>query len=476
MINRLWAFRDSERAWLLKAVIVAAVLCVDLLAGMRATPKLILLAAALGVGLLIFLLFSRWMELGIAALVPATFLGRVTVGTGTNVPFNLAILLSAFLLGLWILQMFVVHKEVRLLPSRVNLPAIIMIVITTLALVAGNINWIPIVRARASFFAQIGGWMLYVFSVGLLLLVGNRVRSLDWLQRITWLFLIFGGVYVCSRLVPGLTRFTDQFFLRPGGYENPFGSVFWIWIAAVAFGQALLNTALRPAWRVSTGLLFAATLYISWFQSREWVSGWLPPLIAVGVIVWLTSWRWGAALTLAGGLLVVYQFSSVSSAVMTTTQEYSLHSRTATWPILYDLIKANPILGLGPSNYYYYTPLYSLFGWYVNFNSHNNYLDLLAQTGVLGLGAFAWLAGEIGFLGWRLRKTVRDPFSQAYVITALGGLVGVLFSGFLGDWFLPFLYNVGTSGFRFSIYAWLFLGGLVAIEQIQRQPEGGLGG
>jgi hypothetical protein len=36
----------------------------------------------------------------------------------------------------------------------------------------------------------------------------------------------------------------------------------------------------------------------------------------------------------------------------------------------------------------------------------------------------------------------------------------------LGDWILPFVYNVGFSGFQASVLVWLFLGGLVAVEQM----------
>jgi len=53
----------------------------------------------------------------------------------------------------------------------------------------------------------------------------------------------------------------------------------------------------------------------------------------------------------------------------------------------------------------------------------------------------------------------------------LGGLVGTLAAGMLGDWILPFVYNVGLHGYRSSVIFWLFLGGLVALEQIIRHPK-----
>ena len=36
--------------------------------------------------------------------------------------------------------------------------------------------------------------------------------------------------------------------------------------------------------------------------------------------------------------------------------------------------------------------------------------------------------------------------------------------GILGDWVLPFFYNIGMTGFRSSVLVWLFFGGLVSLE------------
>jgi hypothetical protein len=102
----------------------------------------------------------------------------------------------------------------------------------------------------------------------------------------------------------------------------------------------------------------------------------------------------------------------------------------------------------------------------VNYNSHNNYVDLYAQMGIIGVLLFLWFAWEVGKLAWRLHSSVPEGFEKAYVIGAMGGLIGTLVSGVLGDWILPFVYNVGLLGYRSSIFSWLFLGGLVAIEQI----------
>ena len=57
-------------------------------------------------------------------------------------------------------------------------------------------------------------------------------------------------------------------------------------------------------------------------------------------------------------------------------------------------------------------------------------------------------------------------FAKAYTYGAIGGLVGTIVAGMLGDWVLPFFYNIGLNGFRSSMLGWLFLGGLVSLEQM----------
>ena len=97
-------------------------------------------------------------------------------------------------------------------------------------------------------------------------------------------------------------------------------------------------------------------------------------------------------------------------------------------------------------------------------------MDIVAQTGLVGLVCFLWIMWEIGWLGWSLRKQVPAGFAQAYVYGALGGLAGMVVAGMFGDWVLPFFYNIGLNGFRSSMLGWLFLGGLVSLSQMELSP------
>jgi O-antigen ligase len=94
-------------------------------------------------------------------------------------------------------------------------------------------------------------------------------------------------------------------------------------------------------------------------------------------------------------------------------------------------------------------------------STHNNYFDVLAQTGVVGLLAFAALAATAIAVALRARRAVRGrgDMREAFANAALAGLPAAFISMMLGDWVLPFAYNVTIMGFDHAIHTWLVMGG-----------------
>jgi hypothetical protein len=359
--------------------------------------------------------------------------------------------------------MLVIKKEIHLLYSPVNRPAVLFLVATTISLLIGMLPWIP-GADQASTFAQLGGWLLYTFPVAGFLMAGNLVQDVRWLKAYTWIFLVLGGIFtvVCWRFgVDGAANIFFQYGIST--------SIFWTMLAVVGLGQAISNKDLAMKWRLIAGAISILAIAFGWIRGKEWIAGWLPAVIAVGVMIFIKNWKQGFLLILIAAILLIPNFQKLYSQVNTGDQQWSTESRFMTWPILYKLVKIDPIFGLGMANPYHYTSLFPINGYYVVFNSHNNYWDLAIQTGMVGLGLFLWLAFEIFRLGLKVRKRAEDGFSFAYANTAIGLLIGCLFAGFLADWFLPYLYNIGFPGFRTSVLAWLFLGGLLSLDTIQRK-------
>jgi len=430
-------------------LVVGELLLIAALAFMASQRQLTLvLFLPLGVGLV--LIFLRWPSLG---LIVASLAGMVVPFYGPS-DLNVTMILVALLLGLWLLDMVGHQRQIRLVPSRTVWPLLSFLVIAFISFGLGQLNWLPF-ALHAPLGAQLGGLSIIVLSAGTFLLVANQVYDLGWLSRMTWAFLAFGALaIVVGSVLPKLGLSTQNMI-------QPAGSVYFIWLVAMAFSQAALNRDLHPGWRLALGGLVLYTFYDLFFLRFGAKSGWLPALFCIAVIIGARSWRAGLALIPVAALSALYLWTR-----LVATDDYSISTRFDAWSIMAQIIRISPIWGLGFANYYWYTPLFPIRGYAVSFNSHNNYVDILAQTGFVGLVCLLLFFWQVGWLGWRLREQAPAGFAQAYAYGALGGLAGMVLAGMMGDWVLPFFYNVGLDGFRSSMLGWLFLGGLVSLEQM----------
>jgi hypothetical protein len=412
----------------------------------------IILIIAFGV----LIIYLRVPPIGLLALIAGGMLVNFEIGTGTSTSINIVVILLPMLIGIWFIDMLVRKRRIHFVPSRTNPPLVALVIVSILAFGIGQLTWFFYAR-QAPILSQLGGLAVFLLSFGAFIFSANVIKSIKWLKRLTWLFIIVGTIFVLSRLIPIIgTSISD---LLPSGAT---GSLFWLWMIAIAFSQLLINRDLSITWRILLLGLIVATLYVVLVLGYGWKSGWIPPLAAIGVIIWLRFPRLRIVLSI-GGLALIWFMSSE----LIQSDQYSYVTRLEAWKIiLNEIVKVNPLFGLGPANYRFYTPLFPIMGFWVEFNSHNNFIDILAQIGMLGVICFLWFAWEVWRLGWRLLKTMADGFTNAYVVGALGGLVGMLVAGMLGDWVIPFVYNVGLGGFRASVLGWVFLGGLVVIDRI----------
>lgn len=448
-----------------RVVVVAPVLFISLMVVSRLPSRLHLLLMALplvlaGVGVLL-----RWPPLGLVALIFAALLFPSEIIH--NIGLTTLIVLG--LTGLWLFDMLVIKRRISLVKSSTLPPLFLLLGATFLAFLNGQLPWFPIQPAPLD--GQLGGILILLVAICAYLLVANQVRDERWLKALVFLLLGIGAVYMFVRVLPGTAMLMRRLFT----FYIHSGSMFWTWVVAMAASQAFFNQRLARHWRAVLLALLAATFYLALGEARGWVSGWLPALVALLFIIWLGAPRQALVLALLGTAVVLTQMDNiVENLIYVDDNEYSQMTRLEAWRIIGEIVKVSPILGLGPANYSYYTPLFPILGWYVQFNSHNNYVDIVAQTGILGLIFMLWFIVEIVRLAWRLYQvTPRNGFLYAFVIGAFGGLVATFVSGLLGDWFLPYVYNATIRSMRTSILPWLFMGGLVAVEQILRARNNG---
>jgi O-antigen ligase len=463
-INRLLIGKNWE-SWV-RVGIVALTLMIAVYIGFKPysrVPALLILATG---GLVAFFTFNKYLEWGMILLVPIAFIVEYKIRTGTNVNLNLTFMWITLLLAIWLLRMLVVEKQFRLLPSPVNLPAVLFIIAMLISWVTSFLPWVPLAIDRPSIPAQLGAFLIYAYSIAIFLFMFNVFKKIESLKIFTWVYIGFGLALLLSMVIIWGYSLAQILFIN----DIIGNSVFWTMLTALMFGQALFNRDLKPLLRWGLAIATIILLVFELVRRAEWVSGWLPPLIVIFILIWLRDWRIGVIITLIGGLILFPIYTSYyNNQVNTVTQSWSTFTRFSTWPIMTNLLKANPVTGLGPGNYRFYTSVYFYLGYYIEFNSHNNYIDIMLQYGLIGFGLFLWLVGATFFQGWRIRKMVKDGFSRGYVNAVLAGFVGVLISGFLVDWFLPFLYNIEMKGFQASVFFWIFLGGMLSLYFIKPQ-------
>jgi len=450
---RQWLAQNTST--LQRLILIMGVLLLSLAIPFKASQRQMQLLIAVLPAVGVVLIFLRSPSFGLVTLIANSLLSP-----SPNLPggLNLAVLHLGLLLGLWLLTIIVNRGKIKSIRSLTVRPILFFVGIAILAFANGQINWFPFTQ-RAPMDAQIGGLAIFVLAAGAFLLVGTQIKDIRWLEAMTWLFVVLSGVYVLGWLVPGLGPITNRFYQTPVTSN----SMFWTWLVALAFSQALFNRRLHMGWRAVLIGLVLATLYVAYFLNSGWKSGYLPPLVSIAVIVGIRNPRAGILL----GLISIVPAQFLGSEAVATDQ-YSYGTRVEAWLIVLDMVRVNPVLGFGPANYYFYTPLWNFRGYYIRFNSHSQYVDIVAQIGLLGMAAFIWFVWAISLTGWKLRTRVPEGFAYAYVYGVLGGLAGTLAAGILVDWFLPFVYNIGLNGFRGGMLPWLFLGGLVSLEQIVR--------
>jgi ABC-type multidrug transport system fused ATPase/permease subunit len=446
--------------------VAGPVLLLAALLGAYASRRLLLLIAG-GVGGLALL---QRPVLGLHALVIVALVVPLELGTGTEVTLTPATLLVPGLFGLWLLDSMG-RKDLRLAPSRTNKPLLLFLLAGLLSLGVGHVLWDPVVPRSSNFLlVQLAQWAIFAFSAFAFWLVGDIVRDEAWLGRLTWTFLALAGSLAILWMLPSFRTWVNSITAIFSLTRAPF----WTLLAALAGGQLLFNRALGQGQRLFLLTVLGAVLYCAFVVQRQRISDWLGVAAVAGVLFWsrFPRLRWLVvgllALLAVAGLLVpiVYEFAGGEDEwIMSGRPRLALIGRVI------EVTMRNPITGLGPAAYRSYAgakPLtYRHIQWWnPNISSHNNYVDLFAHTGLLGLGLFLWFMVEVGLLGMRLRARLKEGFGAGYVNGMLAAGAGAIVIMMLADWILPFVYNVGFPGFPVSVLVWLFLGGLVAVERM----------
>ena len=143
------------------------------------------------------------------------------------------------------------------------------------------------------------------------------------------------------------------------------------------------------------------------------------------------------------------------------------YDRIDRWMAALAIFRQHPFLGIGWGryadeyfNYIYYTDAYST---EIRMGAHNLYLEMLAESGILGGLAFAGLIGVFASEIRRLRRRCSDPFLRA----TLAGILGAATTYFVH----AFVNNLGPSD-KISLSFWVLIGLVPVLSRMIEKQEG----
>ncbi len=210
------------------------------------------------------------------------------------------------------------------------------------------------------------------------------------------------------------------------GDLNAAGSYFGM-VLCLTVGMAGRERGTRRAMWLGAGAACALGLWLS--ASRT-------ALASVGIVMalaaaWVVTRRWNPAPRLAALAAILVVLVAIG-ALRTRTLEQDPDFHGSSFRIQFTetsarMIAAHPWFGIGVGRYYAESPLFlspELAYTYKSENAHNNFLQIAAETGIVGFACFAlWIAGGLGVA---VRALARNPDDWRLA----GALAGVL--AFLG--------------------------------------------
>ncbi len=453
-----------------RILIIATVLLAAAVVG-RTPSRMVMALLVLGTGAF-FVLGQDVRNLllafpGVALLVPLQF------GTGTDVSLNAAVFAAIGLVGYGIVQKSL-QRDWRMVHSRLHRPLIAFVLVSILSLLVGNAFWdVAVPRPSNFILVQMGQLAIYFLCFAMFWFTAFFVPNATWLRRLAYALIITGGV---GTLGFGLSRLL--------GFHLPIvaiiSNMFTVWLIPLAFSQAVHDSELTlRECRLLFGLVCLAVTVVvwAWFVDTNWVGGWFPAMVSLGLLLWLRypSLRWIIGLVAVIIIIVVGvgPFFQVLDFDVETKWDISGGSRMTLWRSVLELSTPRPVLGLGIAAYRHYhflKPLtYGRTLWMrPTVSAHNMFIDLFAQMGIVGVICYLWFLAEALLLAWRVYRR-STGFARGYALTAFCALVGIIAADMLAETSLPFVYNVGFPGFRASAVSWMMLGGLVVLEN-QHEP------
>lgn len=369
-------------------------------------------------------------------------------------------MLIVFLMMIWIGRMAFTQKRPKLASSALNLPLIMFGSVSFISMVASNIlRNTRTMLLHQLIITQIAEVGLLWLSLCAFFLVANGLKQEKYIQRIFVPVVLLGLYSAASRLL---------------NVDLPINIIWGSFLtnAAIAFiFSRLLFDKLTGKQKVYFWILFLVCL-VSIFKDLSWISGWLATGVTLLIIsAYRSKALAGALITI--GFIVLFIYPGLYRDIQKESLAGGDYDRLIIWKDAFGMfMDINPVLGIGPGNYAPYVYYHSTLWWGNNektyTTAHNNFVQITAETGLVGLAAFLWVivAGIVA----AHRSARSAPVDLVWLgIASVGIFAGLAIACICGDYLFPSRGNNGIATFGTTVYTWLIIGAAVAAGNLSPQ-------
>ncbi len=439
----------------------------------------LVLILVLALAVILGFFWSKKLEAGLLVLMASLFFERFPTIEVSGLTLKISFIIGLSLIFAWLWQNFKITK-IKKFKSQPKLLYRVLLVFWLVILISLLINSLS--------FRSIAVFLLISFCFTLFLVLSNTRINQRSIQKIN-LIIIWGSFIIC------LFAFW-QYFADLAGVSTKWTLLQEHYTLKIFGFPRVHSTFLEPL-LMANFLLIPICLIISLWLKKQIKTKFFAPLLIIFLVIFIVTISRGAylALLVAGIFLVIFAFKEIfqwrkilflllilaisglvafgmirvagSQALANFVEQgetvvkkpeeqgFSTAHRLMTFKIAFQAFKEHPILGIGPGNfgsYYDNYPMESL-PKTEHQTVNNQYLEILAENGILGLAAFILFLIILFIRSWRAYRITKNPLISAFILGATTALVGILAQ-----------YNFFST--LYIIYIWFLMGLLVSIQEI----------
>jgi hypothetical protein len=344
--------------------------------------------------------------------------------------------MAAGLLVVWAAQQLATGAEFVLSP--LYLPVALFAAIAGAQLVLHHTAYAYMTRTAS---------LTYLAYAMILLVAAQMLRTQEDVKRLVGFLTVSGFLIAIFAVIQNLTSKGEIYWMVPvqgssfifGPYvnHNHYAGIMEM-LAPFPLVLSMMEE-LTPPKRVLlafAGVFMAGTIFLS--LSRGGMTAFSFEMAFLAAVLWWknTSRRSAAIFAMACLLIVMFLLwlgrkSLVDRFVSFKTDDASYHTRIQIARDSIPMIKARPLMGWGLGTFTTVYPKYRTFYADVFINAaHNDYVQVLTETGALG---FVAVLGFLGVVYVRAFRKLRGPhldLTQATTLAALLGVTGILVHSF----------------------------------------------